>query len=65
MRSQCVTKQTTDLNSCTYVRTVCTYRRIVVRTYVLISLLLDSIQTHWPKNICTYKISENSAQVFL
>ena len=65
MRSQCVSKPTTDLNGCTYVRTVCTYRRIVVRTYVLISLLLDSIHTHWPKNICTYKIGENSGKVFL
>lgn len=56
MSSQCVREPSVRRNGCTYVRTACTYRRIVVRMYVLSFRRLGSLPTHWPKIICTYKI---------
>lgn len=55
MVTQCVRNQSNYINTCTYIRTTSTYKRITVRTYVWNNQQSDSNSTHWASEIYTYK----------
>ena len=61
---QCVKNLSNYMKACTYIRIDSTYKRIVVRTYVWLSLLSGSLLTHWGKKSCTYRISVFGGNLF-
>lgn len=64
MKTQCVREQGTSMKRSTCTRISSTYKRIVLRMYVLSLVCTGSLRTHYPKNLSTYKIGYLAGECF-
>lgn len=62
MKTECVKCFSSCMKSCTYVRILSTYKRIVVRMYVYLYQQSSSLSTHRVENPSTYRLTSNGAE---